>query len=124
MHGAVDYTLAKRAVLRDLRAGRVSRRDVCDAHPDLLRAARYAGEATQLACPVCETGRLLLVSYAFSDELKRENGRVWPRDDLGPLLEFREARLYTVEVCTECQWNHLRSAVAVGRGSGRREASK
>ena len=37
---AVDYTLAKRALLRDFRGGILSRFDVCDAHPELLRAAR------------------------------------------------------------------------------------
>ncbi len=40
----VDYTLAKRAKLTELRGGRLSRDDVCDAHPELLRAARNVGE--------------------------------------------------------------------------------
>jgi hypothetical protein len=124
MYGTVDYTLAKRSVLRDLRAGRVSRMDVCDAHPDLVRAARYSGDRTFESCPVCRSGELLLVAYAFADELKKENGRVWPRDDIAPLGKFREARLYTVEVCPDCSWNHLRSAIALGRGGSRREASK
>ena len=39
----VDYTLAKRAKLTELRGGRLSRDDVCDAHPELLRAARNVG---------------------------------------------------------------------------------
>src|SRR5205807_3963454 len=34
--GAVDYTLAKRALLRDFRQGILSRFDICDAHPELL----------------------------------------------------------------------------------------
>lgn len=123
MQGTVDYTLAKRAVLRDWRAGRVCRADICDAHPDLLRAARYCGDPVHDPCPVCGKA-LVLVAYAFADELKKDNGRVWPRDDLAPLLKFREARLYTVEVCADCSWNHLRSAVALGHGGARREASK
>jgi hypothetical protein len=76
---------------------------------------------------MCEAP-LVLVSYAFSDEFpKRENGRVWAdRSDLGPLLGYREVRLYTVEVCQDCSWNHLRTQLAVGRGGSRRgrEASK
>ncbi len=127
MHPTVDYSLARKALLRAVQAGHVSRAEVCDAHPDLLRAANYCGEQTEQACPVCSTGRLVLVSYVFSDELsKRENGRVWPRDDLAPLLKLREVRLYTVEVCTDCSWNHLRSQLGLGREDGGRgrEASK
>ena len=41
----VDYALARRAVLRDLRTGKRDRLDVCDAQPELLRAARNIGEA-------------------------------------------------------------------------------
>jgi hypothetical protein len=127
----VDYALARKATLRALHVGRLSRFDVCDAHPDLLRAARYCGEPTSDACPVCERGPLLLVRYAFSDRLpKRENGQVWMRPDVGPLLALGEARLYTVEVCTDCAWNHLRSQLMLsgsspagrspeGRGTGR-----
>jgi len=121
MPGTVDYSLARRAVLRDLQRGIVCRRDVCDAHPDLIRAANYSGEHTPDACPVCAGGELRLVSYVFSDEFsKRENGKVWRPGNLTPLLEFREVRLYTVEVCVECSWNHLRSQVAVGHGGARR----
>ena len=31
--GVVDYTLAKRALLRNVRRGLVSVLDICDAHP-------------------------------------------------------------------------------------------
>ncbi|MGH2758253.1 MAG: DUF5318 family protein [Actinomycetota bacterium] len=116
----VDYSLARRSVLVAFRSGRVSRLDICDAHPDLIRAARSMGEATTLQCPICDTGSLVLVSYVFSDELpKRENGRTWPRDDLAPLLKLGEVRLYTVEVCPGCSWNHLRSQLTMGRGRRR-----
>jgi hypothetical protein len=111
----VDYSLARRAILRDYHAGHVSRFEICDAHPDLLRAARYAGEKTGDACPVCEGGPIVLVSYAFSDSFpKRENGKVWARNDLAPLMKLPDARLYTVEVCVECSWNHLLSQTAFG----------
>ena len=48
-----DYALARRAVLRDLQRGRVARLDVCDAHPELIRAARNVGERAPDDCPVC-----------------------------------------------------------------------
>ncbi len=121
----VDYSLARRAVLLAYRSGQVSRLEICDAHPDLLRAARSMGEATDVHCPVCDSGDLALVSYVFSDELsKRENGATWPRGDVAPLLKFREARLYTVEVCPDCSWNHLRSQVTLGHGRTRRTARR
>src|SRR5262249_35738605 len=41
--GVVDYTLAKRALLREFRTGLLSRLEICDAHPELLRAAKYMG---------------------------------------------------------------------------------
>src|ERR687888_319496 len=73
----VDYSLARRAVLREYHSGQISRFEICDAHPDLLRAARYSGEKTPSACPVCDGGPVALVSYAFSDAFpKRENGKV------------------------------------------------
>ena len=124
----VDYSLARKAVLRSFKAGRTSRFDICDAHPELLRAAKFCGEKTSDLCPVCERGSLLLVSYVFSDAFsKRDNGRVWPRGDLAPLLKLKEARLYTVEVCTDCGWNHVRSQLmltgSAGRGKGRRAST-
>jgi len=111
----VDYSLARRAVLREYHSGQVSRFEICDAHPDLLRAARYTGEKTSDPCPICDGGPLLLIAYAFSDAFpKGENGKVWPRSDIAQLLKLGDARLYTVEVCLDCSWNHLLSQVAVG----------
>src|SRR4029450_7837132 len=41
----VDYTLAKRAKLTELRGGGLSRDDLCDAHPQLRPADPHVGEA-------------------------------------------------------------------------------
>jgi hypothetical protein len=119
--GHVDYTLARKATLRALASGRLSRMDVCDAHPDLLRAANYSGEKTSDPCPICEHGLLTLVKYAFSDDMKKaDNGMVWTAPDVSPLLKLKEARIYTVEVCPSCSWNHLRSQLMLtGRPAGR-----
>ena len=61
----VDYGLARRAALTDLFAGRASTMDVCDAHPYLLRAAKYHGEPTVTPCPVCKKGPLIHVTYTY-----------------------------------------------------------
>jgi hypothetical protein len=116
--GVVDYTLAKRALLRDFRRGLVSRLDICDAHPELIRAARYVGEQTHRRCPVCEQGGLRLLAYVYAEELKRDNGRVWAIDKAVTLAaDCRNGACYIVEVCTGCSWNHLAEAL-VGQSAG------
>jgi len=73
----IDYTLAKRALLRDSQRGLRSVNDICDAHPELMRAARHVGEPTRVDCPVCGKDKLVLLAYVYGDALKQENGRVW-----------------------------------------------
>src|SRR3954452_24917301 len=63
----VDYSLARRATLTQLAAGRRSPVDVCRAQTYLVRAARYHGERARETCPVCEREALARVSYAFGD---------------------------------------------------------
>ena len=50
MGRVIDYALARRAVLRDLRRGTLTRLDVCDAHPELVRAARSIGHRLDARC--------------------------------------------------------------------------
>ena len=107
----VDYTLAKRALLVQVRTGLLSRADICDAHPELLRAARNVGESSRRDCPVCSQARLRLLAYVYGEGLKENNGRVWPLDvGLSMAADRPGAWCYVVEVCTECQWNHLSEA--------------
>jgi hypothetical protein len=109
--GVVDYTLAKRALLRDFQRGVLSRPDICDAHPELLRAARYCGERSYRSCPVCDRDELRLLAYVFADDLRSDNGRVWELDEALALAAAAEGRAcYVVEVCTSCSWNHLAEA--------------
>jgi uncharacterized protein DUF5318 len=105
----VDYRMARRAVLLELRRGIRSVADVCDAHPELIRAARFIGEETADICPICSHAGLRVLFYTYGNELKgRENGRVRRRADLLELRErFGEFACYVVEVCTACSWNHL-----------------
>lgn len=105
----MDYGLARRAALHGLRSGRTSALDVCDAHPYLLRAARYHGESTERDCPVCHRERLVEVTYTYGDCFKEAtNGRVRQRAELPDLAaEYAEFTVYVVEVCRSCSWNHL-----------------
>ncbi|KAB2344663.1 DUF5318 family protein [Actinomadura rudentiformis] len=113
----VDYGLAKRAALAELRSGALTRDDACDAHPYLLRAARYHGEPTDQACPVCGRERLTHVTYVYGDELGRYEGRVKTTADLADMdREYGEFRVYVVEVCQGCAWNHLSVSYVLGHG--------
>ena len=105
----VDYSLARRAVLRDLRAGRLDRLDVCDAHPELVRAGRHIGEPASGDCPVCGRTNLRLVSYVYGDALRNANGRCISTPTELQKLEaaHEEFSRYVVEVCLDCRWNHL-----------------
>jgi len=113
----IDYRLARRAVLREWRLGKVGRAEVCDAHPELVRAARNLGEETTQECPICEKSNLRLVSYVYGDSLKAANGRcITNQDELDRLGEhYDEFACYVVEVCTECNWNHLTRSYLLGR---------
>jgi hypothetical protein len=116
--GVVDYTLAKRALLRNVRRGLVSVLDICDAHPELMRAARHVGEETTRSCPVCDRPGLRRLAYVYADELKRDNGRVWAINQALTLAaRCRNGVCYVVEVCTSCSWNYLSEAF-VARTAG------
>jgi hypothetical protein len=121
----VDYTLARRSVLGSVRRGTMGTSDVCDAHPELLRAARNIGVADDAKCPICSHETLRHVSYVYGEELKRNNGRVvYPEDWLDELAkEHDQFTCYVVEVCTDCAWNHLIRSYMAGRRF-RREPSK
>jgi len=109
--GVVDYTLAKRALLRDFRRGLLSRLEICDAHPELLRAARYLGAEASRPCPVCDEWELRLLAYVYADGLKRNNGRAFEVEEaLALTAAQRGGACYVVEVCTSCNWNHLSEA--------------
>ena len=113
----VDYTLARRSVLAALRGGTIGTTEVCDAHPELLRAARNIGTVDERPCPVCSHDTLKQVSYVYGDELKRNNGRVvYPTEWLAELADAHEQfTCYVVEVCVDCAWNHLIRSYMAGR---------
>lgn len=106
--GGVDYRLARNAVIAEYRRGRLSRSEVCDAHPELLRAARSLGSETSQDCPVCEGPKTVLVSYAFGAHLPPGGQCLSSSRELAKLSERRaETAFYVVEVCPGCSWNHL-----------------
>ena len=117
MPSVTDYALARRAVLRDFRRGTLTRLDVCDAHPELMRAAQCIGVDLEDECPVCNAEHLRLVTYVYGDKLKAANGRaISTPDELAKLgKSCDEFACYDVEVCLDCKWNHLRRQSLHGR---------
>jgi hypothetical protein len=113
--GQVDYRLARNSVVSAFRKGRLSKTDVCDAHPELLRAARNLGKSTHEDCPICEDARVVLVSYVFGGRLPA-GGRCLSEPGELATLARRATPLacYVVEVCPECSWNHLARTFSLG----------
>src|ERR1700751_4602235 len=113
----VDYGLARRATLASVRSGRTTIADVCDAHPYLLRAAKFHGEPTEDLCPICRKARLTHVTYVYGDELGQYEGRVKQARELAEMAaEYGEFRVYVVEVCQSCGRNHLATSYVLGTG--------
>lgn len=112
----VDYSLQKRALLRDVVNGRVPTLEVCDASPYLRNAARFHGEPTDERCPVCRRDNLTLVHYIYGDELKQSAGQARKLAELPALATtLHEFQVFVVEVCQSCAWNHLTTQYLLGR---------
>ena len=112
----VDYSLQKRALLRDVQNGKVGTLEVCDASPYLKNAARFHGEPTDDRCPVCRRDNLTLVHYIYGDELKQSAGQARKLAELPVLaMTLREFQVFVVEVCQSCAWNHLIEQYLLGR---------
>ena len=107
--GRVDYRMARRATLRDVRSGLRSPADVCDAHPELLRAAKWIGEPQASDCPLCDDDALVHVTYVFPRYGKTaRRGQAIPRDALrATVRKLGDLTVYTVEACRDCGWHHL-----------------
>src|SRR3954453_9550250 len=112
----VDYSLQKRALLRDVHNGKVGTLEVCDAWPYLKKAARFHGHPSENRCPVCRRDNLTLVHYIYGDELKQSAGQARKLAELPVLaMTLREFQVYVVEVCQSCAWNHLIEQYLLGR---------
>ena len=113
--GQVDFRLARNAVLAEFGRGRLSRLDVCDAHPELIRAARNVGAPSGQDCPICADPGLVLVTYVFGSRLPAHGRCVTSLAELTKLSRrATELAGYVVEVCPECSWNHLLRMFPVG----------
>lgn len=112
--GQVDYRLARNLVVSEFRKGRLSRLDICDAHPDLLRAALNVGDETRENCPICDDAKVRLVSYVFGHRLPASGVCVTSKQEMAKLSRTaKDMVCYVVEVCTNCSWNHLARSFSI-----------
>ena len=118
--GHVDHRLARRHVLNEVKRGRLDRSDVCDAHPELLRAARGVGQVSDVVCPICEDATVRYLTYAFGPRMPAQGKLVETEKELARLDRgSAELQGYTVEACPACGWNHLQRSFAIGRRPAR-----
>lgn len=115
--GEIDFRLARNAVLAEYRRGRLGPNEICDAHPDLVRAARNIGERSHEDCPICQKAELVHVRYAFGPGLPPSGRTVSGDQELRRLARrARDVACYVVEVCPACRWNHLVRTFPLGSG--------
>ncbi len=86
----------------------MSRAEACDAHPDLLRAARNAAPPLGRRCPLCPEGDLRIVGYVFGPRMGSGGKCVLSDAELQRVARRNGSFMaYELEVCPECGWNHL-----------------
>ena len=106
--GIVDHRLARRMLVNQVRIGRLRRDEVCDAHPELIRAAANVGTETEASCPICEEHNLRLVTYVFGHGLPAHGRCVSTAKEMRQVsVAGHERRAYVVEACCGCRWHHL-----------------
>lgn len=113
--GVVDFRLARQSLINEYRKGRLAQHEVCDAHPELMRAAREVSAPTKMACPICEDATIVLVTYVFGPRLPKHGRCITSRGELQKIAARRgEFNGYVVEVCPACSWNHLARTFPLG----------
>lgn len=129
--GRVEYLLARRSLVREYHRGRLSRLDVCDAHPELVRAASNLGRPSGEQCPICDDEELVDVTFVFGARLPSGGRCVSSQAELARYWRRKEPVVcYVIEVCVGCRWNHLIRMYPAGAGvdmgvqQGRRDQAR
>lgn len=119
--GIVDHRLARRHLINEFRRGRLRQDQVCDAHPELIRAARNVGSESRAVCPICAVAPLRLVTYVFGPRLPSHGRCVSTAKEMAAINQRGdELTAYVVEACIECRWHHLLRVLPVGARRSRR----
>ena len=120
--GVVDHRLARRALINEFKRGRISKDTVCDAHPELIRAARNVGEPTDTLCPICVEVNVVLLTYVFGHGLPKHGKCLTDKREVEKLQrQPHDYAAYVVEACPSCRWHHLLRVLPIA-GRRRRTA--
>jgi hypothetical protein len=121
----VEFGLVRHALLAKVAAGLIRHEDICDAHPELLRAAKNIGRSTGETCPVCHDEQLVEVTYVFGARLPAGGTCPTSRGELLKLERREEpVQCYAVEVCVGCCFHHLVRKWSAGGRRARRVLSQ
>ena len=113
--GHIDHRLARQHLINEYRRGRLSQEQVCDAHPELIRAATNVGTESQTTCPICDEAQLRIVTYVFGPRLPAHGRCVTTAKEMTALNRRKdELSAYVVEACVECHWHHLLRVLPIG----------
>jgi hypothetical protein len=113
--GVVDHRLARRHLINEFRRGRLRQDQVCDAHPELIRAATNVGTESRTMCPICQKSKLRLVTYVFGSRLPPHGRCVSTAKEMAALdRRTDDLTAYVVEACIACKWHHLLRILPVG----------
>lgn len=119
--GVIDHRLARRHLVNEFRRGRLRQDQICDAHPELIRAAKNLGSESRATCPICEAAKLRLVTYVFGSRLPAHGRCVGTAKEMAALnARSDDLTAYVVEACVECRWHHLLRVLPVGGKKARR----
>lgn len=121
----IDHALARREAIYDIRRTGGFHFDGTDTDPYLLRAAKYYGIATERTCPICTVTHVVELTYVYSRELGYYSGRIYAPKELPKLaMQHGFLRVFTVEVCQGCGWNHVLVSYVLGDGIPRKPLRK
>ncbi len=112
--GVVSYRLARERTVTAYREGRRTTTDICDAQPELRRVAHHHADPLGEACPICDDGELVSVTFAFGVGLPKGGRVIADANDMRRLRRRgRSSTCYALEICCQCWWNHLRESFAI-----------
>lgn len=105
----VSHEWERRAVLREFRAGKKLRDEVCDADFLLRAAGKHHGVEAARPCPICG-GIMRNILWVYGENLGRRSGSARSEAEIAELIdEVGPFTVHKVEVCGGCRWNHLLS---------------
>ena len=116
----VDYSLERRSALGKLVLTATGASENLDPHPDLLRAAKYHGVPLDQECPWCHEHNMVMLRYAWGDELGDHTGRQWTAAQIDEMADqYGHFRVDEVEVCPDCHWHFRMRSYVLGDGQPR-----